>query len=51
MSQGSLLILFERPISGVISTIALVFFALPLLQGYLRRARRSEVPVVSSHDG
>jgi putative tricarboxylic transport membrane protein len=51
MSQGSLLILFERPISGVISAVALVFFALPLLQPYLRRARKPPVPVTASHDG
>jgi putative tricarboxylic transport membrane protein len=51
MSQGSLLILFERPVSGVISAVALVFFALPLLQPYLRRARKPPVPVTASHDG
>src|SRR5216684_1301335 len=51
MSQGSLLILFTRPISGAISAVALVFFSLPLLQPYLRRARKPRVPVTASHDG
>ena len=31
MSEGSLAILFARPICGVISAIALFFFALPIL--------------------
>jgi putative tricarboxylic transport membrane protein len=41
MSQGSLLILFTRPISGVITAMAIAFFALPLVAPYLpkRRAR------------
>jgi putative tricarboxylic transport membrane protein len=51
MSQGSLLILFERPISGAISAVAVLFFALPLLQRYLRRARKPEIAAVHSHDG
>ena len=42
MSQGSLLILFERPISGVISAVALFFFALPLLHAV--PAARAEAP-------
>jgi putative tricarboxylic transport membrane protein len=50
MSQGSLLILFERPISGAISAVALLFFALPLFQRYLRRARKPEIAAVA-HDG
>jgi putative tricarboxylic transport membrane protein len=54
MSQGSLLILFERPISGVISAIALLFFALPVINPYIRRARGSQKPpveVAAPHDG
>jgi putative tricarboxylic transport membrane protein len=51
MSQGSLLILFERPISGAISAVAVLFFALPLLQRYLRRPRKPETAAVASHDG
>src|SRR5690349_20170929 len=54
MSQGSLLILFERPISGVISAIALLFFALPVINRYIRRARGSQKPpveVAAPHDG
>ncbi len=41
MSQGSLLILFNRPISGVITAMAIFFFAMPLFAPYLpkRRAR------------
>ena len=46
MSQGSLLILFTRPIAGGISAVALFFFALPLLTPYWRRRRhaRAEEP-------
>jgi putative tricarboxylic transport membrane protein len=54
MSQGSLLILFERPISGLISAIALLFFALPLINPYIRRARTGRKPpveVAAPHDG
>jgi putative tricarboxylic transport membrane protein len=53
MSQGSLLILFQRPISGAISAVALLFFALPVINPYIRRARagKSPVEVSSPHDG
>jgi putative tricarboxylic transport membrane protein len=37
MSQGSLLILFTRPISGAITAVAVFFFALPLFVPYWRR--------------
>jgi putative tricarboxylic transport membrane protein len=52
MSQGSLLILFQRPISGAISAVALLFFALPVINPYIRRARagKSPVEVSSPHD-
>src|SRR6266853_1526357 len=52
MSQGSLLILFQRPISGVISAVALLFFALPVINPYVRRARAGKRPVevATSHD-
>ncbi len=39
MSQGSLWIFFTRPISGVISAVAVFFFALPLVTPYWRRLR------------
>ena len=39
MSQGSLAIFFTRPISGVISAVALFFFALPVITPYWRRLR------------
>src|SRR6202022_1907271 len=39
MSQGSLLILFQRPIYGLISAVALLFFALPVINPCIRRAR------------
>jgi putative tricarboxylic transport membrane protein len=39
MSQGSLLILFTRPIAGVISAVAVFFFLLPLITPYWRRLR------------
>ncbi|MGH7383714.1 MAG: tripartite tricarboxylate transporter permease [Candidatus Rokuibacteriota bacterium] len=49
MSQGSLMILFTRPISGVISAAALFFFALPLFAPYLpRRRARADVPTEAS---
>ena len=53
MSQGSLLILFQRPISGVISAVALLFFALPVINPYIRRARAGKPPVevAAPHDG
>jgi putative tricarboxylic transport membrane protein len=39
MSQGSLAILFNRPIAGAITGVALFFFALPLVTPYWRRLR------------
>ncbi len=46
MSQGSLLILFTRPIAGAITAVAVFFFALPLLVPYWRRWQaRAEGPV------
>jgi putative tricarboxylic transport membrane protein len=44
MSQGSLWILFTRPISGAITAVALFFFALPLLTPYWRRLRGAPPP-------
>jgi putative tricarboxylic transport membrane protein len=45
MSQGSLLILFTRPISGVITAMAVFFFALPLFAPYLPKRRvRADIP-------
>ena len=49
MSQGSLLILVTRPIAGVITAVAVFFFALPLLTPYWRRLRaRVEAPAESA---
>jgi len=49
MSQGSLLILFTRPISGVITAMASVFFALPLLAPYLPKRRApADIPTEGS---
>jgi putative tricarboxylic transport membrane protein len=39
MSQGSFLIFFTRPIAGAISTVAVLFFALPVLTPLWRRVR------------
>jgi putative tricarboxylic transport membrane protein len=39
MSRGSLAIFFTRPISGVISAVALFFFALPVVTPHWRRLR------------
>lgn len=39
MSQGSLAILVTRPIAGVITAAALLFFALPAITYYRRRGR------------
>jgi putative tricarboxylic transport membrane protein len=44
MSQGSLLILFTRPIAGVISAVAVFFFVLPLFAPYWRRRAQAEAP-------
>src|SRR5216684_1420061 len=39
MSQGSLAIFVTRPISGVITAVAILFFALPVLTPWWRRLR------------
>ena len=44
MSQGSLWIFFESPISAVITIAAMVFFSLPLLSPVLRRLRGGPTP-------
>jgi putative tricarboxylic transport membrane protein len=41
MSQGSLGILFTRPISGVITLVAILFFIMPIISPWWRRLRRS----------
>src|SRR5438046_9726165 len=48
MSQGSLLILLERPISGAITAVALFFFALPIITRCWRRLRGASVPSASA---
>src|SRR2546430_13749065 len=40
MSQGSLAIFVARPISGAITAVAILFFALPVLTPWLRRLSR-----------
>jgi putative tricarboxylic transport membrane protein len=40
MSQGSLSILFTRPIAGAISAVAVFFFVLPIVTPYWRRWRQ-----------
>lgn len=43
MSDGSMLIFFERPISGPLAVVALLMFFLPLIQwGYRRAFRRNK---------
>jgi len=44
MSQGSLAIFMTRPISGAISAVAILFFALPALTPWWRRLRGPAVP-------
>jgi putative tricarboxylic transport membrane protein len=39
MSQGSLAIFFDRPIAGVITAVALLFFLMPVISPWWRRLR------------
>ena len=39
MSQGTLAIFFIRPISGVITTVAILFFLMPVITPWWRRLR------------
>src|SRR5262245_57921129 len=50
MSHGSLMIFFERPISGAITAVALFFFALPLLTPWWRRLRGVSMPTASPRE-
>jgi putative tricarboxylic transport membrane protein len=50
MSQGSLLIFLERPISGAITMVALFFFALPAITPWWRRLRGVPAPAVSPRE-
>ncbi len=50
MSLGSLTILFTRPIAGVISAVAIFFFALPIITPYWRRWRSSTPAPVTVDD-
>src|SRR5215831_1503802 len=50
MSRGSLLILFERPISGAITAVALFFFALPIITPWWRRFRGVSLPTASPRE-
>src|ERR1700675_1939784 len=50
MSQGSLLIFLERPISGAITAVALFFFALPVIPPWGRRPRGLPTPAASPRE-
>ncbi len=51
MSQGSLTIFVRRPISGVITAVALFFFALPVITPWWRRLRGLPAQAVATvHD-
>ena len=39
MSQGTLTIFFNRPIAGVITTVAILFFMMPIINPWWRRLR------------
>src|SRR5574341_1154674 len=39
MSQGSLAIFFDRPISGIITSVAILFFLMPVISPWWRRLR------------
>jgi TctA family transporter len=39
MSQGSLSIFVDRPIAGVITAVALLFFLMPIIGPWWRRLR------------
>ena len=43
MSQGSLAIFFTRPISGVITALALFFFVLPALTSWRRKTKSLQI--------
>jgi putative tricarboxylic transport membrane protein len=51
MSQGSLLIFVTRPIAGVITAAALLFFALPALSAWRRRRGQPQAAPVGAGDG
>ncbi len=50
MSQGLLLIFFERPMSGAITAVLLFFFALPVITPWWRRLRGRPVPTASPRE-
>jgi putative tricarboxylic transport membrane protein len=50
MSHGSLLIFFDRPISGAITAVALFFFLLPLITPWWRRLRGLPAAAVSPRE-
>src|SRR3989442_6415291 len=51
MSQGSLTIFFTRPIAGVITTLAVLFFLLPVLTPWWRRLRGLPITAPTSEHG
>jgi putative tricarboxylic transport membrane protein len=51
ISQGSLLVFFQSPLSGVITTAALVLFALPVLGSVFRRVGRGQAAAVGRSAG
>ena len=50
MSQGSLLIFFDRPISGAITAVAIFFFLLPVITPWWRRLRGLPAAAVSPRE-
>jgi putative tricarboxylic transport membrane protein len=44
MSQGTLAIFFNRPIAGVITAVAIFFFAMPIVTPWWRRLRGQTIP-------
>ncbi|HEX2256133.1 MAG TPA: tripartite tricarboxylate transporter permease [Afifellaceae bacterium] len=47
MSDGSMLIFLQRPISGPIAAVAILLFMLPLIQMFIRRYRRGRQQAAS----
>ena|GEM_PF-2655964 len=46
MSDGSLMIFFERPISGTIMWIAIVLFLLPLIKIYRTKITKTRTDMI-----
>jgi putative tricarboxylic transport membrane protein len=50
MSQGALGIFFTRPISGVITAVAILFFLLPVITPWWRRLRGGPAPTPAARE-